>query len=663
MRILAATIAAGHARIKRGALTGRAGRASVRARMRSPLIRFARILRASALLAACWVAASAGRARAGEAGPPGVSEREFSFWLARAFDWSADSASAPAALERRGVIEAAAGRREASPELPANRALDWCERAARSAGFAMPPAPSRSFRASLLTGIAHGDDARTITPAQALGMIANLRYPRLRILETTDFHGFILPRRGAKGRRAMGGTVALAAWIDRLRGENPEGTILLDGGDWFQGTMISNLAFGRPVVEQMNRMGYAATAIGNHDFDWGIDTLERRISEMRFTALGANCLDRATGERAAFARSDTLLVRRGVRVGILGLCLASTATATAPRNVASLRFADDSTTAARLVPGLRARGAQVVLGLGHTPAESAPGGRAQSGDLVRLARGIPGVDAWFGGHSHNRVRDEAGGVPLLIAGAHGEVIGVCDLTVDPVAGRVIDHRLALIPVWTDSLPADSALAGRVREWNSLIAPLAAVEIGRSARALPREGDPSVGELVTDAMRAAAESDIALANGGGLRAGLPSGVITRGAIYELMPFDDRIVTAEIPGERLRELFEDVLRRGHLPRVSGVRLTCDASRPAMHRVASLTLADGTPPAPDRLYRVAINDFMAAGGDGFALPQGAGAVTETGVLVRDAIETFVAERSKNGAELRYQRETRVKRVTRRR
>src|SRR5262249_45301332 len=190
-------------------------------------------------------------------------------------------------------------------------ALDWGEGAARSAGytFASLTFGDASFRRSLVTGVDLGAGLGRfvyvdhLTRAQALGMTANLRFPSVRVLETTDFHGAILPGpRERRTNRALGGSAVLAAHIARLRAGNPEGTVLLDGGDWFQGTMISNLAFGRPVVEQMNALGYAAAAIGNHEFDWTADTLAERVHEMRFAALGANLLQVKNGKRPAWAR-------------------------------------------------------------------------------------------------------------------------------------------------------------------------------------------------------------------------------------------------------------------------------------------------------------------------------------------------------------------------
>ena len=263
-----------------------------------------------------------------------------------------------------------------------------------------------------------------MTRVQALGMIANARYPVIRVLETTDFHGAILPGpRERRSGRMLGGSPALAAAIERLRADNPEGTVLIDGGDLFQGTMISNLQFGRPMVEQMNALHYAAAAIGNHEFDWSVDTLARRVHEMKFAALGANLRERGTGRMPDWARSDTTVVRRGLKVSVLGLCYRFTPTVTLAKHVAALEFLDDSTVAAGLAPRLRPA-CDVLIGVGHIPAESDSTRRLRGGDLRRLA-GVRGVDAWFGGHSHNLVLDSMNGIPFAIAGSHGTTVAVC----------------------------------------------------------------------------------------------------------------------------------------------------------------------------------------------------------------------------------------------
>jgi 2',3'-cyclic-nucleotide 2'-phosphodiesterase/3'-nucleotidase len=550
-------------------------------------------------------------------------------------------------------------------------ALNACEAAARAAHYALgsPRSGDVAFWRGLVTGLTLGGGtgragipyAAPLDRAQWLGMLSNLRYPQVRVLETTDFHGAILG--GARERRsgrAIGSSVALAAAIEHYRSENPEGTVLLDGGDWFQGTMISNLQYGRPVVEQMNLLGYTAAAIGNHDYDWSADTLQRRVAEMHFAALGANILERQSGLRPAWVRSDTTVRRRGARVSIFGLAYPGTPRVTLPANVSHLRFWDDSSTAAMVVPRLRQAGADVVLEVGHIPAET-DSTRQARGDLMRLARGVPGVDAWFGGHSHNVVDDRVDDVSLLIAGASGAWVAVADLTVDPVAHRVLERRTKVNQVFADEFPPDSAWIARVKRWNADVAPVAAEVIGRSSVALHRHRpEATVGDFITDAMRFASGADIAMQNPGGMRAELAAGEISRGGIYEVMPFDNTIVTLSLTGADVRRSIEQSLAHDRVTQVSGIRFAFDMNQPAMARVTRLTLTDGSALDDAKRYKVAVNNFMASGGDDYdVLKSNPG--TETGLIIRGAMESYVRDRCKGGGALEIREDGRIEQAGR--
>ena len=579
---------------------------------------------------------------------------DMAYWLSRSFGWrSAKLTQAYAGvpdslvpwldgLLKRKALGATMTFKTLQPSqsLQLRTALDWSERTARSAGYSLRPVSDPAYRASLMQRIKLADDA-TLTRADMLGIIANLRYPELRILETTDFHGFILG--GSKDRRSgrqLGGSAVLAAWISKLTAENPTGTVLIDGGDCFQGTMISNLQFGRPIVEQMNAIGYSAMAIGNHEFDWTADTLAARIRGMRFAALAANMVERKTHKLPRWARPDTVVSRAGVKVGILGMAYRNTPTVTLAKNVAMLSFEDDSATAARIVPELQKR-SDIVISIGHTPAETDSNRVARSGDLVRLAKGVPGVSAWFGGHSHNQIADRVNGVPVMIAGAHGEVVAVCDLTVDPIANRVIDSRYDLVKTWADEVTPDSAMAVRVTRWNATVSELAGRKLGTLATPLKRNrgGEGLIGDIVSDAMRAGSGADIALANSGGLRADMDPGDITRGSIYEVMPFDNTVFTMGLTAREVRMALEQALKFGRVTQVSGIRYRFDSKRPALDRVLELTDAKGAPLDSTKTFKVAVNDFMATGGDNYDVLSGGKDRQPTSLLVREALETYVS------------------------
>lgn len=561
----------------------------------------------------------------------------------------------------RGVLGRDGQGESFQPFKPATvrTAQDWSERAARTARYALASefAGDPRFRAGLLTGVSVARTAKRgepdldgpLTRAQWLGMVSNLRFPQVRVIETTDFHGAVLStQRDRRSGRPVGGSVNLAAHVEKLRAENPEGTVLVDGGDTFQGTMLSNLQYGRPVIEQMNLLDYTAHAIGNHDYDWSADTLKARAMEMRFATLGANIVERKGGKRPWWVRSDTTVSRRGVRVGILGLAYPNTPRVTLASHVAHLKFLDDSASAAPIVPRLRKAGASVVVAVGHIPGETDSTRRAR-GDVARLARGIRGVDAWLGGHSHNVIDDRIEGASVMIAGSHGAWLAIVDMVVDPVKRTVVEKRQRMIQVLEGDAPVDSAWFGRVERWNANVGPIAAEVIGRSASALDRRRpEATIGNFICDAMRFVTGADIAMQNPGGMRANLAAGEITRGMVYDVMPFDNTIVTENLTGDEVKLVLEQGLRNDRITQVSGLRYVLDSSKPPGSRVVSVTLEGGAPLDPAKRYKVAVNNFMAMGGDDFDVLANGADKTDTGLLIRGAMEAYVRDRCKAGGVL---------------
>jgi 2',3'-cyclic-nucleotide 2'-phosphodiesterase (5'-nucleotidase family) len=601
---------------------------------------------------------------------------DLAYWLARSFGWrearlSGAFADVPDSLEpwldgllRRRILGGTASEEHFRPFAPVGLSLafDWLEKAARHESYALDtPTESQSFRRGLLAGTSVAAtlaDSDSLTRGQVLGLVANARFPEIRVVATSDLHGALLPRDRGTGRH-RGGAAALAAHIQRLRAANPDGTLLLDGGDMFQGTMISNLFHGRPVVEHMNRLGYTAAAIGNHEFDWSVDTLIARVKEMRFPALAANLVERRGGKRPWWTRSDTLFTRRGVRIALLGIAYPATPSVSLAENVASLRFLDDSVTAGRLVSALRDRKAEVVIGLSHVPATQDSAGRIHGG-LARLAAGVPGVDLWLGGHSHTVVAGEVGGVLAMVPGSHGEWVGLVDLVVDPTRDRVVERRWRHIPTWTDEVMPDSATQQMVERWQSLLGGQASAVIGRNLRRLTknRGGESPIGSLVADAMREATGAEIALQNNGGLRAELPEGAITRAALFEVIPFDNEIITLTLSGGEVKQTLEEGLAHERIVQVSGIRYRFDLGRPVGSRVTSLTDAAGNALDPGRLFRVACNDFMAQGGDDLRTLARGRDPEHTELDLREALERAIRTRGRSGSVLDYQGDGRVTR-----
>src|SRR5918999_1374360 len=190
---------------------------------------------------------------------------------------------------------------------------------------------------------------------------------RVRVIATNDFHGTLEPRVDARGVR-RGGAAAVAGVIEQAQRECEEcAVLLLDGGDMFQGTPASNFAFGRSVVAIYDALGYTAAALGNHEFDWGQDTLKARMRDARYAILGAN-VTYADGRDVPWIRDDTLVAVRGVRVGIIGVATVETPRVTLAAHVRDLRFVDPVPIVHHRAAALRGRGAHLVVVIAHAGA-------------------------------------------------------------------------------------------------------------------------------------------------------------------------------------------------------------------------------------------------------------------------------------------------------
>ena len=455
---------------------------------------------------------------------------------------------------------------------------------------------------------------------ERVGSAASTDGRRVRIIATNDFHGALEPRADSAGIR-RGGAAYVASAIARARaGCAPPGceTLLVDGGDEWQGTPASNLAFGRPVVRVLERLGLAAAALGNHEFDWGQDTLRARMREARYAILGANVKD-TLGRDARWIRNDTIVERAGFRIGIVGLSTVETPRTTRASNVADLRFVEGAPVVDSIARALRARGAEMVVVVAHAGAECDSSGAASCrGEIVDLANALAEpVDAIIAGHTHRAVDAVVRGMPIVEARSRGEAIAVADIH-PGLRGRADAATARLVEVFADSLAPDSAVAALVARALAAVGRTMARHVATIANAMPRRGEQhALGNLVADAQRASARADVAVMNNGGIRADLRAGPATFGALYEVQPFGNTLVRYTLGGSALRDYLEGLVGRRSLAiHVSGVTIRYDSSRPAGSRIVSATLSGGRALRDDARYTLVINDFMATGGDGLGL-----------------------------------------------
>lgn len=469
---------------------------------------------------------------------------------------------------------------------------------------------------------------------------------RLRIIATNDLHGALDPAHTTRGK-PVGGATAMAASIERAQREcqSPCVTLLVDAGDMFQGTAESNLAHGRPVVELYNALGYAAAAVGNHEFDWGLDTLRQRMREARFSILGANVQYR-NGRDVQWIPDDTLVERGPYRIGIIGVIGPETYGSTMAANVATLRFAKPAPIVDSLTRDLRARGADVVVVLAHSGAFCKKNGtQSCDGGVISMARDLrERVDAVVSGHTHTLVDFQTRGVPIVQAQSSGRAVAVLDLAPgaaeDGGKGEMIAERVYHVSSGAHASPEIEAIIDRA---DARVATLVNRPVARLAAALPRRGDEyPLGNLIADAQRWAGQADAAFVNNGGIRTGLQAGTVTYGDLFEVQPFANPLRRMQVSGAALRAYLEALVRDGE-PRthVSGMLVRFDPDRHSGERLVSVTMADGTPLRDDASYSVVLNEYMATGRDGKILARDARKNEQLGPSDLDALVAYLKSR----------------------
>lgn len=456
-----------------------------------------------------------------------------------------------------------------------------------------------------------GREAAGGAPAATAAARAPASGRRLRVIAMSDFHAAMQPR--FDGGAPMGGAVALSAALRAAQREcvSPAcESVIIDAGDLFTGTPASDWDAGRPTVAAVNRFEVAAGALGNHEFDFGQDTLRMRVADLRHAVLGANVVG-PDGTRPAWVRSDTIVDRNGLRVGIVGAAGTHTPNTTSIRKVAGLRFLDPVPVFAERIRALRAAGAQMVVAVIHD------GGRCErdrptvcTGEGIAVGRRLAALgadrpDVYVMGHAHVNLALDLDGMPAVEPTSSGRAIVVVDV---PVGGGRAD--MAVRPVRGDAVAgADPAVDSVVKAALARVETKVQEPVATIAAPLRRTGQQhALGNLLADAARVMGSADFAAWNNGGMRADIDAGPLRFGGVHEVTPFGNTLVRLRVRGKDLAPVFERGLFSGRADlHVSGVRIEFDPARPRGQRITRLTLGNGAPVDPDRIYTLVQNNFM--------------------------------------------------------
>ncbi|MFO1160696.1 MAG: 5'-nucleotidase C-terminal domain-containing protein [Reyranellaceae bacterium] len=460
---------------------------------------------------------------------------------------------------------------------------------------------------------------RTLAAAFLLGLVsagaAGQEPVRLTFLHTNDNYE-IAPTRG------WGGFAQLMTLLKEQRALSPN-TLVTFGGDLLSPSIMSGLLKGAQMIELMNAVGTDLAVLGNHEFDFGPEVLAQRLEESRFPWLATN----VTRNGQPFKGTTDLVVRDfgGIKVGFFGIVTPETAYESSPGP--TVAFAPYRQAATDAVKRLKEQGAEVVVAFTHL----------NFLEDRELARTVPGLALILGGHDHDAVTMLEGSTLIHKSGADARYLGVIDLFLTrqpaPSGPPTIDVTQAWRMIPVRGIAPDPEVADIVKRRTDQLDKELGVEIGTtkqrldSTRLLVREQEAAIGNLIADAIRETLGAEVGLMNGGGIRGDriYDAGTrLTRRDILTELPFGNSMVLLELKGADLLQALENGVsrveeRQGRFPHVSGLRFVYDPKRPPMQRVVEATVA-GVPIDPDRTYRVATIDFLAAGGDGFgALAKG--------------------------------------------
>ncbi|MCA9970725.1 MAG: bifunctional metallophosphatase/5'-nucleotidase [Anaerolineales bacterium] len=410
---------------------------------------------------------------------------------------------------------------------------------------------------------------------------------QLTLLYTNDEHGWLAGTEPGRGAANL-----LGLWQTQ-EGYTPDGPFLvLSGGDMWTGPAVSTWFDGESMAAVMNAMGYAAAAVGNHEFDFGLDQLAVRAAQSDFPFLSANVRYRDNGRSPLDLgiQPYAIVEAAGLRVGLIGLTSLSTPRTTSPANVAAFEFIPYETALRETVPRVLADGADLLVVLAHAC-------RAELEELAPRVADL-GITVITAGHCNELFATQQNGITLVGGGAHLASYARVTLTV-----QGDEVTAAADTAVNEGGAADTAVAAIVQTWQEAAEAELSFVIGYTETGIARRS-AEMEALITAAWLAGyPAADVAITNSGGIRADIPPGDITLADVIGVMPFDNVLVEVELDGRQL----EQVLSLADDDAIGGVR---------RERLRWVLQRDGAEIERDAAYHLLVNDFMYAGGDQYAL-----------------------------------------------
>ncbi|MDN5280290.1 MAG: 5-nucleotidase / UDP-sugar diphosphatase [Clostridiales bacterium] len=489
----------------------------------------------------------------------------------------------------------------------------------------------------------------------------------LLIFHSSDVHGNISahpdPTAKVNPRPLMGGYAVLKKLMDGYRNQpdfDDARFFYFDSGDFFQGTPVVDRTRGKVMIDMLNRVGVDAVTLGNHEFDYTYPNLVAQMKKRNFHVVCCNVIEKATGKIPEFAEPYKVYSHNGFKIGLIGIDSPETPMMSIEKNVEDLIFLRPEALVKDIVNKMRRSDVDFIILLSHLGYDA---------DL-KFVESVEGIDLVLGGHSHTLLtqitRAGPSNTAIIHSGGALEHTSVISIKLNDEEKHEI--KLTSVPLYLEKIGYDRQIAAIEDEYLKDIRKEMNREIGKTEVNLYRGvngGDSTAGSLIADAMRNASNADFAFINFGGIRQPIFKGKLTVESIFLVQPFNNQIEILQMTGNEILDLIERSvsnpfvimddadkayalehfnIRAEGMKRVVGpnygylfpsnLKITFDPEKEPMNRVLKVERLDGEAFDPEKTYKVAVNDFMAGGGDGFLNLKEVTDRYKTGVLVRDAV-----------------------------
>lgn len=458
---------------------------------------------------------------------------------------------------------------------------------------------------------------------------------QVQLLGINDLHGQLDYSTKVNGE-VVGGIEYLAAYLKQREALNPN-TLMLHAGDAVGASRpVSALLQDEPTIRFLNEIGFDLGTIGNHEFDEGVaemlrlieggthkNTVEKygKFEGASFPYVAANVVYEKSGKLVL----DPYVIKEvaGVKIGFIGVVTTDTPNIVTASGVAGVKFTDEVEAINKYTAELKGKGIEAIVVLAHNPGTSATDGSKPTGEVVEFANTVDDeVDVIIGAHDHKYLNSTVDGKLLVQSYSYGTAFSDIDLSINPDNGEIVAKKAEIVSTFQKNITPDAKIKAELAEYQADIAPITGEVVGEAAVELTRTandaGESALGNLIADSMRDATKADFAFMNSGGIRDNLNKGPITWGELFAIQPFGNDVVTLTVTGEQIRTLLNQQFAadRNRIMAISGLKYTWSPGKPLGEKVLDIFLPNSKKIDPKANYTIAVNNFMADGGDGYTI-----------------------------------------------